>query len=91
MLLHVVGAGELDPGRDFRHGVLRDVESGATHPIALTRAVRERYAALLAAHLAALEAMATRVHAAYARMSTATSVHELVTGDLARLGVVGRR
>jgi len=91
VLLHVVGAGELDPGRDFRHGVLRDVESGATHPIALTRAVRERYAALLAAHLAALEAMATRVHAAYARMSTATSVHELVTGDLARLGVVGRR
>ncbi len=91
VLLHVLGAGELDPGRDFRHGVLRDVESGATHPIALTRAVRERYAALLAAHLAALEAMATRAHAAYARMSTATSVHELVTGDLARLGVVGRR
>jgi len=91
VLLHVLGAGEIDPGREFRHGVLRDVESGAIHPIALTRAVRERYAALLAAHLAALEAMATHVQATYARMSTASGVHELVTGDLARLGVVGRR
>jgi hypothetical protein len=36
VLLQVLGAGELDPARDFTHGVLADVESGATHPIALT-------------------------------------------------------
>jgi len=91
VLLHVIGAGELEPAREFRHGVLRDVESGATHPIALTRAALERYAALLAGHLAALEALATRAEATYARMSTASTVGGFVTGELARAGVVRRR
>jgi len=91
VLLHVIGAGELEPGREFRHGVLRDVESGATHPIALTRATLERYQALLAGHLGALEALATRAEATYARMSTASTVGEFVTGELARVGVVRRR
>src|SRR5207249_4655224 len=74
VLLHVIGAGELEPGREFRHGVLRDVESGATRPIAVTRAVLERYEALLAGHLAALEALARRTETTYARMTTASTV-----------------
>ena len=91
VLLHVIGAGELEPGREFRHGVLRDVESGATRPIALTRAALERYEALLAGHLAALEALARRTETTYARMTTASTVGEFVTGELARVGVVRRR
>ncbi|TMA57908.1 MAG: DUF58 domain-containing protein [Deltaproteobacteria bacterium] len=91
VLLHVIGAGELEPAREFRHGVLRDVESGGTHPIALTRSALERYGALLAGHLAALEAVATRAEATYARMSTASNVGEFVTGELGRVGVVRRR
>jgi hypothetical protein len=71
--------------------VLRDVESGATHPIALTRAALERYEALLAGHLAALEALARRTETTYARMTTASTVGEFVTGELARVGVVRRR
>src|SRR5207247_5438632 len=48
LLLHVIGAGELDPGREFTRGVLTDVETGATHPIVLTPAARARYRELLA-------------------------------------------
>ena len=91
VLLHVIGAGELEPGRVFRHGVLRDVESGATHPIALTRTALERYRALLAGHLEALQALATRAQATYARLSTDSTVTEFVTGELVRAGVVRRR
>jgi len=91
VLLHVIGAGELEPGREFRHGVLRDVESGATHPIALTRAALERYEVLLAGHLGALEALARRTETTYARMTTTSTVGAFVTGELARVGVVRRR
>ena len=91
VLLQVLGAGELDPARDFTHGVLADVESGATHPIALTPEVRRRYDALLTDHLAAVEAVASRHGVPFARLVTGTPVRDFVTGPLARLGLVRRR
>src|SRR5207302_9472627 len=48
LLLHVIGAGEFDPGRAFTRGVPTDVETGATHAIVLTPAARARYPELLA-------------------------------------------
>jgi len=91
VLLHVIGRGELDPGRDFTHGVLADVESGATHPIVLTAAVRRGYDARLAAHLAALDAVAVRNRAWYARLASDEPVGDFIGGPLARLGLVRRR
>ena len=91
VLVQVLGAGELDPERDFTHGVLADVESGATHPIALTPEVRRRYDALLAEHLTAVETAARSHGVQYARLVTGTPVPDFVTGPLARLGLVRRR
>lgn len=89
VLLHVIGRGELEP--DFGAGLLLDVESGATHAIALDAGVRARYRALLDAHLVALAALAVRTGTVYARLATGTDVRSFVTGELARLGVVRRR
>src|SRR5262249_41387854 len=72
VLLQVVGAHELEP--DFRGGVLMDVESGATHPVAVTETNRCRYQALVANHLAALHAVAARHRAVYARLVAGESV-----------------
>jgi len=91
LLLHVIGAGELDPGREFTRGVLTDVETGATHPIVLTPAARARYRELLAEHLGALAALAERTGAVYARLATDASVREFLSVELPRLGVLGRR
>ena len=91
VLVQVLGRGELDPARDLAHGVLADVESGATHPIVLTAAVRSRYDALLAAHLAAIRAVAERNRALHAMLVTDDPVADFVTGPLARLGLVRRR
>ncbi|HSV07663.1 MAG TPA: DUF58 domain-containing protein [Candidatus Binatus sp.] len=91
VLLHVLGAGELDPLREFGHGTLQDVESSATHPVVLTRTALARYQALLDDHLAALATLAARSEATYARLTTERSVAEFVTTDLARLGLVRRR
>jgi uncharacterized protein (DUF58 family) len=91
LLLQVLGAGELDPAREFTHGILRDVESGATHPIRLTRAARARYTALLDAHLEALRGIAERTETPYARLVTGAAVDAFVTTELSRLGVVRRR
>ncbi len=90
-LLHVIGAGELDPARIFTHGVLVDVESGARRPIALTAAALARYAAALAAHCDALGALAARLETGYARLVTDGDVAELMTGPLVRAGLVRRR
>jgi len=89
VLLQVVGARELEP--DFSGGVLKDVESGATHPVALTAAIRRRYQALLVDHLAALGAVAERTRAVYARLVAGARVDEFVAGELGRLGLVRRR
>lgn len=88
-LLQVLGRGELEP--DFTGGVLADVESGATHPIALTPALRARYRALLAGHLAALRAVAERTQAPYACLVAGDSLPDFVAVELGRLGLVRRR
>lgn len=90
-LLHVVGAGELDPTRVFSRGMLVDVESAARRPIALTAATLARYQAVLAAHLDALRALADRFEAGYARLVAGGDVAALLTGPLARVGLVRRR
>jgi hypothetical protein len=95
LLLHVVAASELDPqaglGGVLGHVVLRDAESGETHPVLLTPATRARYRALVTAHLAALRGLAERTETHYARLVAGTSVAEFVTVELARLGVVRQR
>ena len=91
LLLHVIGAGEVDPGREFTRALLADVETGATHPVVLTAAVRARYRELLAEHLRALEELAVRTRSAYARLATGTSVREFLAVELPRLGVLVRR
>ena len=85
VLLHVVGTGELDPLREFSHGMLQDVESSATHPVVLTRTCGHICVANTVAALAA------RSEATYAHLTTDRRVAEFVTTDLARLGLVRRR
>jgi hypothetical protein len=90
VLLQVLGAGELDPARDFAHGVRgRRVRCNASDRAHVD--VRRRYDALLADHLAAVEAAARRHSVPYARLVTGTPVPDFVTGPLARLGLVRRR
>ena len=91
VLLHVIGASELDPALVFSHALLEDAESAVRHPIALTPSVRARYDALLREHLGALEVVAARTGARYARLVAGASLEDFLTGDLARLGVVRRR
>jgi uncharacterized protein (DUF58 family) len=91
LLLHVIARGELSPERDFTHGLVQDVESGARHPVMLGTAAVARYRELLAAHLDTLQAIAARSHAAYARLVTDASVEDFITSELSRLGVVRRR
>lgn len=90
-LLHVIGPGELDPRREFTRAMLTDVESGARRAIALTEANLTRYQDALAAHLDALRALADRHRATYVRLVAGTEVVTLLTGDLARAGVIRRR
>jgi len=89
-LLQVLGARERDPGAVGRCE-LRDVETGATHPVAVTPAVRARYRTLVAAHEAALRALATAHEAVFARLATNRPVPAFVAGDLAAAGFVSRR
>ena len=91
VLLHVVGRGELEPARELSGGLFRDVESGATHPVALGPAALDRYAELLDGHLRALAALAERARAIYARLPTDAPVRDFVAVELPRLGVVARR
>lgn len=91
LLLHVIGRGELGPERDFTHGTVEDVESGARHAVTLGAAAVARYRELLAAHLDALAAIAERHRVGYARLVTDTAVEDFVVTELSRLGVVRRR
>jgi uncharacterized protein (DUF58 family) len=90
-LLHVLGAGELDPTREFSRGVLVDVESGATRAVALTPATLAAYHGVLTAHVDALRAIADRAQATYARFITGADVVTFLTQELARAGLVRRR
>jgi uncharacterized protein (DUF58 family) len=89
--VHVVARGELEPEREFTRGLLRDVETGETHPVVLTPETHARYRELLDVHLVTLATTAARVGAVYARLATDRAVREFVALDLARAGVVGRR
>jgi uncharacterized protein (DUF58 family) len=91
VLLHGLGPGELDPSREVTAGVLEDAESGATHPIALTPALRARYDEVLAAHLRAVDAAAARAGATCIRFPSDEPVRAIVAGRLARAAVVRRR
>jgi uncharacterized protein (DUF58 family) len=91
LLLQVIGRGELEPEREFSRGLLRDVESRATHPLVLTSAARARYRALLDAHLRTLQTLAERTRTTYARLASDGSVGAFVAGTLPALGVVRRR
>jgi uncharacterized protein (DUF58 family) len=90
-LLHVLGAREREPARDFTRALLADAESDATHPMTLTPAALAQYRALLAAHLEALAAVAERTRAGYARLDTDHDVATFVAVELARRGLVRRR
>jgi uncharacterized protein (DUF58 family) len=91
VLVHVVAPSELDPRRRLPHGILRDAESGEEHAIGLTSAAVAEYRRLVDAHLAALRALARRTRSHYARLVAGQAVRDLVTGELARLGLVRRR
>lgn len=91
VLLHGLGPGELDPSREVTHGVLQDVESGATHPIALTPAIHARWDAVLGEHLRALDALAARAGAVCVRYTSDEPARAVVAERLGRAGVVRRR
>jgi uncharacterized protein (DUF58 family) len=91
LMLHVIAPGELDPSRDFAHGVLADAESGVTHPVVLRPKIRAGYDALLAAHLTALETLALRHGADYVRFRSDEPMRDVVADRLARVGFVRRR
>ncbi len=90
-VLHVVGASELDPAGSFTRGVLVDVESGATRPIALDAGIAALYGEVLDRHLSALRAVAERTRCSYSRLVAGTDLGTFVTGELARAGLVRRR
>jgi len=90
-LLHVLGPSDLDPMRHLTAGVLQDVETGATHPIALTPTTCARYATLLAEHAKALAGVAARAGAAYVRVATDDSLATVLVERLASAGIVRRR
>lgn len=90
-LLQMLGRADAEPGRALASGVLHDVESGDTHPVALTPDVLARYAALLAAHQGELCALATRQRATWTSSVSDTPVPAVVTGELARIGLVRGR
>jgi uncharacterized protein (DUF58 family) len=91
LLLQVLGAEERAPARGLAHSLLRDVETGATHPVRLDADTRARYAALLDEHLTTLAALAARSRALYARLDVPGDVSGFLTGELARSGVIRRR
>jgi len=90
-LLHVIGPAELDPTREFSRAVLTDAETGGRRAIALTDANLALYRAALDEHLDAVRALAARHGATYARLVAGTEVIALLTGELARAGVIRRR
>ena len=90
-LIQVVGPGELDPSRDFAGGMLRDVESGATQVVQLTPGTLARYKIVLEEHFTALAELAATTGASYARVTSDVAIADIVTGELARLGLVRRR
>jgi uncharacterized protein (DUF58 family) len=90
-LVHVVGPNDVDPDRQHATGLLRDVETGATHPMKLTPQVRATYARLLAEHWQTLGDLARRLEARYVRVRSDASTSDVVLRELASVGLVRRR
>lgn len=90
-LLHVVGPSDVDPDRQHATGLLRDAETGATHPMKLTAQVRAAYAQRLAEHWQALAATARRLEARYLRVRSDATTSDVVLRELASVGLVRRR
>lgn len=86
-VFHVVAPAELRPPIDGDLVVV-DRETGEELAVSLDDAALDRYARVVQAWLADVEATARRLGCGYVRLPTDAPVDELVLGDLRRLGLV---
>ncbi len=90
-VIQVLGAAELSPGRLFRRGKLRDVETGTRRWMTLSEANLRRYQELLQAHSNALRNFCHRHQILYSQISTESDVTQVVTRELTRTGLLASR
>ena len=90
-VIQVLGAAELSPGRLFRRGKLRDVETGTERWMTLSEANLRRYQELLQAHLDALRDFCHRHQILYSQVSTESDVKQVITQELTRTGLLALR
>lgn len=90
-VIHVLGAGELEPRQLFRRGKLYDVEDGAERWITLSEANLRRYQELLQAHLSAVRDFCHRHQMLYSQVSTHQTVTSVVSQELTRTGLLALR
>jgi uncharacterized protein (DUF58 family) len=90
-VIQVLGAAELSPGRLFRRGKLRDVETGTERWMTLSDANLRRYQELLQAHLDALRDFCHRHQILYSQVSTESDVKQVITQELTRTGLLALR
>ena len=90
-VIQVLGAAELSPGRLFRRGKLRDVETGTERWMTLSEANLRRYQELLQAHRDALRDFCHRHHILYSQVSTENDVTQVITQELTRTGLLALR
>ena len=90
-VVHVLGAGELEPKRLFRRGKLYDVEDGVERWISLSEANLRRYQELLQAHLSAVRDFCHRHQILYSQVSTHQAVTGVISQELTRTGLLALR
>jgi uncharacterized protein (DUF58 family) len=88
VLFQVLGPHEIDPGPELAGALLRCAETGAEHATAPGDATLARYRAALAAHEAALDAVASDVGAQRIRVAADAAIEPLVAGPLRARGLV---
>lgn len=91
VLFQVLGPQEVDPGPDFAGAELRCAETGAEYATAPGDETLARYRAALAAHEAALDALAAPLGARRVRVRADAALGPLVGGTLRALGIVRPR